>query len=960
MRVTRAVLLVLWLVLIWSLFSDPLTPALTRADNVASPFHIVLSNGVFVQGRALPNAPYPMGARIFWTMLIPIVPMFLMLFGHEAWRRVCPLSLSTQLAQYLGLQVKARFFNRKSGHVEKKTRLLMAESFAGRYVWFIQFGFLWAGITGRILFMNSDRRILACFLLGIISLAALVGVFFGGKTWCNYFCPISPVQKIYTGPGGLLESKAYKARGISQSMCRKRTLGGDQSTCVGCAASCPDIDLERFYWDSLLRPGKRFAYYGYLGLVSGFYSYYYLYSGNWNYYFSGAWTHEAGQLATLFSPGFYLAGRAVPIPKLVAAPITTGLFVLLSYILGVALEHGYGRLRETMNKPLLPEARRHQGMTLSAFLTFNVFYLFGGRPNLSLLPAPMLKTVDVLIVLASTLWLSRSLRCGRAIYRRESLAQNMLRQLKKLKLDFAAILEGRTLDELNADEIYILAKTLSGLPEEKKEVLYQNVLREALARGEITGETSLEAMKEIRQQMNISEEVHDFVMGNILRMEQAIGTTSPGDPSYLRLSNYMLALESIVRRCLDTSNPLREELAARENDREIRNLRKVFDISDAEHEDILSAILGDSNLVICEAQGLLQEIAETTMYVKALNAQGAISRIRGVELLTHHLEKRRRGLGSKFLNMLASIPQGEDAEKLARWLNIALEGHSGEFLDSLNRDPSGPRKEGAPSGLLNIIREDVSRSMNILEEDKTGDYDALRALLANRADPREYLVQTVHEAEPVQAAVALFVMSQVDSDRARAMAEGSVKKRMQHWLVNEVACSVARTNGDGMKKPIACADEGDRAEYEIEDADTLSKMLYLHRSSFFQHLELEVLASIARGAVVRIYNSGGVICRLGEKSDRIFVICRGSADVSIERDGRYKWINVVVDGDSIGELGVFTQQPCSATVRVNRDNTKLITIKDDVLMSVLNQNAKATISFLKLLSARQQGMLAKM
>jgi hypothetical protein len=960
MRVTRTVLLVLWLVLISSLFYDPWTPALTRPDNLASPFHLVLSNPVIVQGKALQSAPYPMGARIFWTMLIPIVPMLLMLFGHEAWRRICPLSMSTQLAQYLGVQSKSRFFNRKSGQVEKKTRLLKAESFLARHVWFVQFGLLWAGITGRLLFMNSDRTFLACFLLGIIGAAALVGLFFGGKTWCNFFCPISPVQKIYTGPGGLLESKAYRAKGISQSMCRKRTLGGDQSTCVGCASSCPDIDLERFYWDSLFRPGKRFAYYGYFGLVAGFYGYYYLYAGNWNYYFSGAWTHEAGQLARLFSPGFYLGGTPVPIPKLLAAPLTTGLSVLLAYILGAALENAYGSLRGILGKPLIPEARRHHAMSFSAFLTFNVFYLFGGRPNLNLLPSGILKAVDVLIVAASTLWLSTTLRCGHAIYRRESLAQNMLRQLKKLKQDFAAILEGRTLDELNADEIYILARTITGLSDEKKEVLYQNVLREALARGEISSETGLEAMREIRQQMNISEEDHNLIMGNLLRQLQAIGSTSVGDPARLRLNNFALAMESVVRRCLETGNPLREELAARENDREVRKLRSVFDISDAEHEEILSVILCDSNLAIREARSLLEEIAETALHVKSLSGPDTISRSSGVELLTHHLERRHRFLEAKFLGVMATLPRDNDTVELVRWFNVTLAGQPWECPDAFDRDSPESRKERVPSCFLDILHEDAGRSMEALDADKGSEYAALRALLTSRPDPRKYLVQTARGSEPVQAAVALFVLNQVDPDQAKTLAAGSPSRETQHWLLNEVTSSINGTNTNGSGEPRDHPEDGDGVEFEIERADTVRKMLHLHKSAFFKHLGLDILASISRDAVVRLYNRGAVICRLGEKSDRIFVICQGSADVSIERNGSYKWVNAVGEGDSIGELGVFTKRPRSATVRVNRDNTRLISISDGALMAVLNQNAKASISFLELLSVRQQAMLAKM
>ncbi len=957
MRFTRTVLLVLWLVLVCSLFYDPWTPALTRPDNIASPFHIVASNQVLVQGKALPNAPYPMGARIFWTMIIPIVPMFLMLFGHEAWRRICPLSLSTQLAQYLGLQVKARFFNRKSGLVEKKTRLLGIDSFAAKYVWFIQFGFLWAGITARLLFMNSDRKVLACFLLGIITLAALVGLFFGGKTWCNYFCPIAPVQKIYTGPGGLLESKAYKAKGISQSMCRKSAIGGDQSTCVGCAAACPDIDLERFYWDSLFKSGRRFAYYGYFGLVSGFYGYYYLYAGNWAYYFSGAWTHESGQLSTLFSPGFFFNGRAIHIPKLAAAPLTTAACVVLGYALGVALEQLYGIVRERLKRPLPSESRRHQAMTVSAFLTFNVFYLFGGRPNLSLLPAGMLKAVDILIVLASALWLSRTLKCGRSVYRRESLAQNMLRQLKKLKLDFAVILEGRTLDELNADELYILAKTLSALPDETKEVLYRNVLREALSRGEITGETSLAAMKEIRQQMGISEEEHNSVMSNLLRQERAGGSD---DTARLRAQNYALALERVVRRCFETGNPVREELAVRENEREVKKLRSVFDISEAEHEEILSAVLGDGSLVVREARGLLEEIAETGMQMKSLGWHGPVSRSKGVELLTHHLEKRQRLLGLKFLSMMATVPQGDDAARLALWFNVALAGQTGEFLESLARDSAEFGNENVISRHMKMVQENAELGLAIHDADAAGEYAPLRALLTGQPDPRALLALTARGSEPVHAAVALFVLGQADAENAKEIARQFLGEASRHWLLHEVAASIAGAGRNGAED-VPAGDGGEGlAGYELEKVDTVRKMLYLHQSSFFQHLGLEILASIARGAAVRLYRNGGLICKLGERSDHVFVICQGSADVCIERNGECKWINAVGAGDSIGELGVLTSRPRSATVRVNRDNTRVISIRDDVLMSVLHQNAKASVSFLRLLSTRQQDMLARM
>jgi len=960
MRATRTILLVMWLVLIGSLFLDPWTSALTRPDNLSSPFRIEVSKQVLVQGKPLPAEPYPIGARVFWTMLIPIVPMFLMLFGHEAWRRICPLSLSTQLAQYAGLQNRTRVFNRRSGRVERKLRLIRSASPVARYLWFIQFGLLWLGVTGRLLFMNSDRTFLACFLLGVIGIAASVGFFFGGKTWCNYFCPISTVQKIYTGPGGLLESKAYRAKGVSQSTCRNNSAAGDQSTCVGCVASCPDTDLERSYWDNLFKPGKRFATYGYLGMVVGFYAYYRLYSGNWDYYFSGAWTHEPGQLAALASPGFYFGGAPIDIPKFLAAPLTTGGFVLLAFGLGVLLERTYGRLRDLFGNPLAAERLRHQSLTLSAFATFNAFYLFGGRPNLNLLPPGILKAVDVLIVVVSTLWLGRALRAGSAVYRRESLAQSMLRQLQRLKMSFSAILEGRSLEELNADEIYMLSKTLSSLPDDKRETLYRNVLWDALTRGEISGESSLEAMREIRQQMNVDDHDHERIMSELSRLDPGIASASADDPGRLRLSNYRSALENVVRRCLESGRAVREEMKTPRNAREVEKLREIFDVSDAEHDETLSELLDRSPLVLREARGLLEELAETTLRIEALNRDVGSSRVEGLELLAHHLERRRRDLGLRVARLLTADTGGSAAVTLARWLNVILRGRGLDLLGAAAANVTDPPTGPIPGSVLEVLREDVARSAAVVDEDPTVEFAALRSLLRSRPQPGEFLAEIACGPEPAPAAVALSVLGQVDRERGRSVAEAALARSERHWLVEEVARAVVAPAGKpAEQKPTAPREPAER-HYRAEAVGTVSRMGDLFRSHFFHHLGLGTLASIARAAETRVYRRGGVLCRTGESSDRVFVICGGTADVFIEREGGNVWTNAVGVGDSIGELGVLTQRPRSATVIVSRDESRVISIEGDQLISVLRRDTGVAMSFLQLLSARQQGMLAKM
>ena len=157
-------------------------------------------------------------------------------------------------------------------------------------------------------------------------------------------CPVSVVQRIYTEPQGLFESQAHlQKQPITQSMCRVSTPNGVQSNCVGCLSPCPDIDLERAYWQTIETPGRRFAYYGYFGLVWAFYTYYFLYAGQLGLLLlrrldarsqhpdedDAAW---AGSLSRR---------HAIPIPKVIAAPLTLAVFIFSAYGLGCGLERLY-------------------------------------------------------------------------------------------------------------------------------------------------------------------------------------------------------------------------------------------------------------------------------------------------------------------------------------------------------------------------------------------------------------------------------------------------------------------------------------------------------------------------------------------------------------------------------------------------------------------------------------------
>ncbi len=91
--------------------------------------------------------------------------------------------------------------------------------------------------------------------------------------------------------------------------------------------------------------------------------------------------------------------------------------------------------------------------------------------------------------MVSTLWLYRTWGRSPELYSRESLASRLRKQLSKLPLDVSRFLEGGSLESLNPNEVYVLAKILLGFTGEKRLQAYKGVLREALQEGYATPPT---------------------------------------------------------------------------------------------------------------------------------------------------------------------------------------------------------------------------------------------------------------------------------------------------------------------------------------------------------------------------------------------------------------------------------------------------------------------------------------
>lgn len=544
----RWILTIGWLILIVSLFYDPISAQLTDSMNLSSPLRLDLSQCVEVQGICLKESPYSLGAPIFWGIIIPTAIFILFIFGHEVWRRICPLSFLSQIPRALGWERKRT--NEKKGKVRTEVVKISQKSWLAKNHFYLQFGLFFVGLCCRILFVNSNRLALGSFLTITVLAAIIVGFLYGGKAWCHYFCPMAPVQNVYAEPRGLLTNSAHEGdrKLITQSMCRTIKDGKELSACVACQSPCIDIDAERSYWHRLMDSSTQWNYYGYFGLSVGYFVYYFLYSGNWNYYLSGAWSHEEQQILNVWKPGLFLLGQAIAIPKLIAVPLVLGAFTVAGMVLGRFLEKIYYSSQRRKHRPLSRELIRHRIFSLSTFGIFNFFFIFAGQNYIQLLPKPLPGLFTILLAALSTFWLSRTWGRDQKRYQREAFASRLRKQLKKLNLDLSRFLEGQELDDLNADEVYVLAKVLPGFSKDKKLKTYKGVLLESFAEGYFVPSKSLESFRNLREELEISDQEHESALIEMSRDYPELFDPSKqlDHETFLRLESYREALLEII------------------------------------------------------------------------------------------------------------------------------------------------------------------------------------------------------------------------------------------------------------------------------------------------------------------------------------------------------------------------------------------------------------------------------
>jgi len=937
LRYVRAFILVAWLVLILSLFWDPFTSFLTDPANAFSPFAPWVS-AIQVQGRWVDQNPYPIGNRIFWTLILPFLPLTFMVLGHETWRRICPLSFVSQIPGYLNLR---RMIYADENKTERKVGLLPLihrNSWLAKNALYVQFGLLFLGLCCRLWFANSDRAGLAYMMLTVLFFALLTGYLWGGKTWCNYFCPIGVVQKIYTEPRGLFDSKPHiKIVSLPQSMCRTPGVNGDRSACVGCTPSCPDIDLEKSYWETFTNPQLKNVYFAFFGLIWGFYVFFYLYAGNWDYYFSGIWTHEDDAISSLLQPGLFINETTIPLPKVLSVPLVLGVFVAFAVFLGNMLGRYYIQIRQRWQPNISAEALIHQILIFTAYLAINSFYLFGGRPTLNLLPSALVNVIDVLICCLTTMWFVLALRRSALRFKHEGLAPLFIKQFHELKSDLSLFIGSRTVEDLNADEVCMLAAAPGMQSDEARLTLYRDLLVEYSEAG--ASPQILARIWDTRTRLGISLAEH-LNLTNELQIYLPLSSSSVDDgiknDHLVSLMSYRMELSELFRK--QGVELSKVDIKAPGVKEEMTRLQSLFQITKQEHDLIIDQVLSDSDSNSKLLFARLEDLVDLTSLRLLLRSHrgesdtwDAISKV-----LNRVLDKEVKQVLVRFLSTLRLVPDSRDAHAFALMASM----YSGSIMDEVLESSVPTETDRAwfqvfPTDLVLCLastNQDESQFGESISK-KLKSLPRLHSLISNENRAIRVLSVKIQTEGNAAAAMFYYLLSQINLGRANVAYE----ERMQSanpsdlWLLVDLQQSLS-------------------AEVAEVGPGSFDRFLLLANAPIMNQIDILQIAEVAKTAQVNALQFGDFLIERGNHAQSVYLLYEGE----IEIEGKGRAGREIAIGEFIGLPNILSAKPYTHSVRVVSAQASFLAIAGEQINYLVDADHQIASTMLRILAEEVQ------
>ncbi len=126
----------------------------------------------------------------------------------------------------------------------------------------------------------------------------------------------------------------------------------------------------------------------------------------------------------------------------------------------------------------------------------------------------------------------------------------------------------------------------------------------------------------------------------------------------------------------------------------------------------------------------------------------------------------------------------------------------------------------------------------------------------------------------------------------------------------------------------------------------------LRNEALFDCMNDVQLENLLQNAQIHHYGRGERLIHEGDAGDSMFVMLRGTATVSVARNGTGVRVGVMRQGDCFGEFSLLTGEPRSATVRAEND-CEVLEIGKPVMAEVLRESPECLTALSELLAKRK-------
>jgi hypothetical protein len=609
----------------------------------------------------------------------------------------------------------------------------------------------------------------------------------------------------------------------------------------------------------------------------------------------------------------YLFGQVINIPRLVVVPLLLALFSWLGWLAGRTVETWMQRRVRLAGAEPDRILIRHRVFLAATFLVFNFFFLFAGRPLLQLAPAWVQYLFDMALVATSSLWLVRNWHRSPALYGRENLAERFRRQLQKLGLDVGRFLEGRSLDDLNTDEVYVLARILPGFGSEQRHEAYKGVVRDALAEGYVNISSSLEVLRRMRQELGISDDEHRQLLDEL-------GVEDPAllDPDQrrsledqVRLSGYRRSLERLLRlqSRIGTGSDGGGGGGGSGKGGDAALLDSIgsqYSISAQEEARILEAV-SPAEAAHHRAEMLLQRLEDLELAARSLSEPLLRHQPAPVALLADRLRLRQELCLSAILDCLVQLESAPERQQLLDRLSVAAPAALAELLEQERW------RTKLPAAVIDRLRAG----------DRAGAQPGPDLPVAATLQQLERLAQ---DPDPIAATAAVVLSTSLDWQRGRSLATALAASERPAWVRKTAEQLLA------LKPPQAPAAMPPAAmpptAVPLAALPEFEKRVVLATSDFFHRTWTDTLDLLADHAEIRSFAAGEAITAAGDSCRELLLLIEGEARVE-ERSGDQVRFRALRAGQVLDELEVLTHSKSENTIVAETAGTRVLAVPVD-------------------------------